>query len=410
MLEVHSGFNESLSEPDFIQKTAKNYRSCTDRFCCVFKMQGSNIIITEANAVFRRLAGNRKNLMGSNAENILSPHSYRYLSSMFNRYRDNNKMSRFLMEGRNDTAYIVECLFMNGTACFTGKAIKDYKTFLHENQDTLRVKNSPVYIGTISAVSKNGGYEIRACSESITEMIPPCREGKNISEAFKSWNCDKWIRGILSECIAENTPLSFFAFTAENFTPVRVSAKPIISKKNNEIVLSFEKAFQTRGTISEYAFCEVGKTKQDCFFIADMNETMSELLKNDKISFLRICGKDAADAANKSTGTVIKIQSPDGGYFYIKYYPRHNDNKSPGYYVTINLFPKAEEFQKLSSREKKALTLAADGNPNKYIAHAMNISEGTVKKMLHNGYSKLGISSRVELVKLISEENDLGKK
>ncbi len=409
MLEVYSGFNESLLEPDFIQKTAKNYRNCTEYFFCAFKMQGGDIVLDDSNAVFRRLIGNRKKIKESRAENILSPRSYRYLLSLFNNYRDNNKLCRFLMEGRNETVYIVECLFIGGTACFTGKAIKDYKLFLHENKDIFRGKSSPLYIGTVSAVSKNGGYEIRSCSENITEMLPPCREGRNISEAFKSWNCDKWICGILSECIAENTPLSFFGFTAENFTPVRISAKPIISKINNEIVLSFEEAFQTRGTISDYAFCEVGKTNQGSFFIADINETMSELLKNNKISFSRICGKDAADTAKEKAGAVTKIRSSDGGYFCAKYFPRYDENSLSGYYVMINLVPKAAEFKKLSSREKRALTLAADGNPNKYIAHVMNISEGTVKKMLHDGYSKLGISSRVELVKLYSE-NLLGKK
>ncbi len=409
MLEVQSGLYDDFSESDFIQKTSKNQRNRTEFFFCTFKMRDSEIILTESNAVFRRLVGNRKKITGCSAENILSPQSYRYLSSLFNRYRDNSKLCTILTEGRNDTVYTVECLFVNGTACFTGKAIKDYRLFLQENKDIFCGKSSSLYIGTVSAVSKDGEYEIRACSENITEMLPPRTEGEKISEAFKSRISDKMFCGILSECIEKNTPMSFFGFTGENYTPVRISAKPIISKINNEIVLSFEEAFQTCGAISDYAFCEVGKTNQGSFFIADMNETMSELLKKDKISFSRICGKEAAVTAKEKAGAVTKIRSSDGGYFCAKYFPRYDENCLSGYYVTINLVPKAAEFKKLSSREKRALTLAADGNPNKYIAHVMNISEGTVKKMLHDGYGKLGISSRVELVKLYAEKL-LGKK
>lgn len=60
--------------------------------------------------------------------------------------------------------------------------------------------------------------------------------------------------------------------------------------------------------------------------------------------------------------------------------------------------------ERLTPREQETLTLAAQGYPNRYIAHKLSISEGTVKKLIYNGYQKLGISSRVELCRLLSPQ------
>ena len=54
---------------------------------------------------------------------------------------------------------------------------------------------------------------------------------------------------------------------------------------------------------------------------------------------------------------------------------------------------------KLTKREEEILSLASNGYTNKYIAYLLGVTEGTVKKIISNGYRKLGISSRPELVK-----------
>ena len=60
-----------------------------------------------------------------------------------------------------------------------------------------------------------------------------------------------------------------------------------------------------------------------------------------------------------------------------------------------------EQFQTLSHREKEVLLLVSSGETNKCIAHQLNISEGTVKKIIYNAYKKLNICSRAEAVRLI---------
>lgn len=51
----------------------------------------------------------------------------------------------------------------------------------------------------------------------------------------------------------------------------------------------------------------------------------------------------------------------------------------------------------LTPRESQVLTLVVQGYPNRYIARKLGVKEGTVKKLVSNGYRKLGVGSRVEL-------------
>lgn len=55
----------------------------------------------------------------------------------------------------------------------------------------------------------------------------------------------------------------------------------------------------------------------------------------------------------------------------------------------------------LTKRELEIATSVAQNETNKYIAHKLNICEGTVKRTVYNIYQKLGINSRVELTKLL---------
>ena len=50
----------------------------------------------------------------------------------------------------------------------------------------------------------------------------------------------------------------------------------------------------------------------------------------------------------------------------------------------------------LTPREAEVLAMAADGAPNKLIAHALNLSEHTVKLHMHRVIEKLGVHNRTE--------------
>ena len=55
-------------------------------------------------------------------------------------------------------------------------------------------------------------------------------------------------------------------------------------------------------------------------------------------------------------------------------------------------------IEALTRREHEVLELVADGLPNREIAHALSISEHTVKFHLASIFGKLGVSTRTEAV------------
>lgn len=59
---------------------------------------------------------------------------------------------------------------------------------------------------------------------------------------------------------------------------------------------------------------------------------------------------------------------------------------------------------RITPREAEIVRLAATGMSNAEIADRLSLAEGTVKVHLHNIYSKLGVGSRVELMRLALEQ------
>ncbi|MDQ7028551.1 MAG: response regulator transcription factor [Ardenticatenia bacterium] len=56
----------------------------------------------------------------------------------------------------------------------------------------------------------------------------------------------------------------------------------------------------------------------------------------------------------------------------------------------------ASAFKELTEQEMRVLALVAEGKTNKEIAHAMYLSEGTVRNYVSNLLHKLGVSNRAE--------------
>lgn len=59
---------------------------------------------------------------------------------------------------------------------------------------------------------------------------------------------------------------------------------------------------------------------------------------------------------------------------------------------------------KLSSRENEILALVSQGLSNKEIANQLNISSNTVRNHIYNICKKMGVGSRLEILKNVSRE------
>ncbi len=62
----------------------------------------------------------------------------------------------------------------------------------------------------------------------------------------------------------------------------------------------------------------------------------------------------------------------------------------------------ALDLSRLTAREKEMISLIVKGYTYRYISRHLRISEGTVKKTVHNAYVKLRVASRIELINAIN--------
>ena len=69
----------------------------------------------------------------------------------------------------------------------------------------------------------------------------------------------------------------------------------------------------------------------------------------------------------------------------------------------------AAEKYRLTVREKEVFELLFTGMSYQEIAEALNVSVNTIKRHVHNCYSKLGISNRYDLFLLIDSDNDTNR-
>jgi DNA-binding NarL/FixJ family response regulator len=61
---------------------------------------------------------------------------------------------------------------------------------------------------------------------------------------------------------------------------------------------------------------------------------------------------------------------------------------------------------RLTKRQRELLDHVVAGHPNKAIARAMNVGEGTVKMMLHLLYTRFAVRNRTELALLYTRNGN----
>jgi two-component system nitrate/nitrite response regulator NarP len=61
----------------------------------------------------------------------------------------------------------------------------------------------------------------------------------------------------------------------------------------------------------------------------------------------------------------------------------------------------------LSDRQREVVVLVCRGLSNRLIADTLDVSEGTIKIHLHNIYEIVGVRSRIELMIMMSNRNEV---
>ncbi len=86
--------------------------------------------------------------------------------------------------------------------------------------------------------------------------------------------------------------------------------------------------------------------------------------------------------------------------------PLNNDEVTMFLRISKHFVGNDNLIDTLTQRELEIIKMIKNGLSNKEIAQTLYISEGTVKKTIHNAYKKLFISNRFELLKFFYENNN----
>lgn len=178
-------------------------------------------------------------------------------------------------------------------------------------------------------------------------------------------------------------------------------------------ISGYDNSFGHLTDYSFFGFCLIDYKKDKTPCITDRNEFFLNLINRNEISLESIVCSPLFEYALYTKSPVcdrIIYQKDSKVYNYsLCVIPKFENNKLQNVLVTLipenNSKPDDKKvFEKLTPRESDAINLVMKGYTNKYIAYQLKISEGTVKKILYNSYHKLGVKSRVEIVKMLYDD------
>lgn len=249
----------------------------------------------------------------------------------------------------------------------------------------------------------SGKYKLTSFSREAAANLPTIRE---------SISSDDKLSALLDRCIESRSPLNLFVTEKNSGSAYRLLLLPIIHTRCTRVLLNAERiSSKTEGGSAEQA-CS-------CFITEDSSGRSvrgASLKFSNFLSSHRLCCEDicalrpVSDSLKRglpSSSPLILNSLKGNTEFYMAYtLPMSGEYSSQVVVLSIvpvrlYLQPDSEGRQKnITKREREIINLVSSGYPNKYIAHKLEISEGTVKKTLHNAYKKLGVNSRTELVNL----------
>lgn len=159
----------------------------------------------------------------------------------------------------------------------------------------------------------------------------------------------------------------------------------------------------------QFGVCEISVQNIDDPYIIGCNSQFQQLLVENDLTFPTLVSsnvfKTCLNSRSNGNGKIaLKNNWGETTYLEIAVFYKSDENI---FWVTLSkeiktVAPFKLESTQLSTRQQEIIGYVANGYTNRYIANKLNISEGTVKKTIYNSYKKLGIGSRIELVKILN--------
>ncbi|MDD6488787.1 MAG: helix-turn-helix transcriptional regulator [Clostridia bacterium] len=284
---------------------------------------------------------------------------------------------------------------------------------------------------TVIATKTGEHFRIDMFDENIRQMFPDIKKGAFLDLLFQENIYSMKVQPIMNMCIEKNSVMRYYdIFTNTKFREgiSYVVMRPFFHDGVRSIIvnmtfLSYDDFLKITNSADKNInpvakSCWMGYAVIDCsdkdnISLFDINSVLAGMISQDKISVKAISEsahfKKSLNIKSAVCGT-LKYKSSDGKeYSYsLNFVPSMNGNDIS--YIITTIIPTDEigmfdgkVFSKLTPREDEIVKLVIKGYTNRYIASKLKISEGTVKKVLYNCYKKLGVQSRIEIIKMIYE-------
>lgn len=285
-----------------------------------------------------------------------------------------------------------------------------------QQDDTQPQDNQNTAIHTLQINSTENSLVLEKTSVGKYRLVSFSREASAYLSLLRDdIDHNKKFTALLNRCIDGCSPLSFFVKLKRESKIYRVSLLPIVHTRCVKILLTAEplscdnNIAANNDSLKSYS-CFIDDN-QGSRAIREMSDEFSKFLTSHLLCCGDICAlKPVSDSFERGlpSSTPLVLNSPEGKteFFTVHTLPIYCEH--PSLTVALSIIPVKMQLQadeegrkkNITKREREIINLVSSGYTNKYIAHKLIISEGTVKKTLYNAYKKLGVSSRAELINI----------
>lgn len=401
----------------------ENYRIFT------FKMNHSgHLIVISSNDTNSRLYGSSEGCIGKSLYEIMEKEHADRWHSRFDEWKKSGIVSYIACFEDHSIAWDTTIEVLNDTLFGIGKKVDNGKLNLvafeqYEFFNHFFIQSERYIIATLSAQVERDCFIIESidttCFENLSRYI-----GKDISSIL--FHCSNILdKKVYRKCIQNHKPVhyvekyinhdqtSFFdvyLYPYMKNSKIIIYAKMINEQQYRQIQKKISNIYGVYPQTDYFGVCEISYADKNNPCIIGCNHYFKNLIEKTEIKLHYIINHAAFQTCAKTCSTAtgdFLTQTKSGKLGKFKINVTHISEVDNDLFIVV-LFPEEKEmvnldlnFANLSKREREILTYAANGLTNRYIAKKLNITEGTVKKTIYNGYKKLGICSRIELIKKI---------
>ncbi len=268
--------------------------------------------------------------------------------------------------------------------------------------------------GLFTVVQENGLYKLRDFSKGIFKQYPALVSSENIEEKVIS---DDVVRDRLDDCIRSGSFRSGIGLIGIGYYTELYPFESVDGKKGATVLLKKENAFigmnsNTMLGLPVYmkdnhiiACGKISVTEAGIMF-SDINTLMLKFLSENRLSksfivqtdIFRVC----IEHGISSVGLVCYNNGSEKYNYILGACPA--ETMSAVRYISVFAISAGLEemsvglLSKLTPREGNILRLSAEGNTLKEISVMLNISESTVKTILHSSYKKINVKNKTEAI------------